>query len=828
MKTLRVQKVKNAPVHSPIERVETWFKKQGWSPFEFQRSTWDAYLQGASGLIHAPTGMGKTLAAWFGPILDTMKEQTSGDAAPPLQVLWITPLRALATDTYASLVLPLEAIDIPWTVGLRSGDTSSYQKKKMRERMPTALITTPESLSLLLSYPDVRPQFETLRCVIVDEWHELLGTKRGTQTELCLARLRALRPNLRVWGLSATLSNLDQALRTLTGPLSTTPRVLVRGEYPKKIECTTLIPEKMERFPWVGHLGLRMAPEVARAMEKKSTTLLFTNTRSQAELWFNALNLVKPEWSEHLALHHGSLDSKQRQDVENRLAAGELRGVVCTSSLDLGVDFSPVDQVIQIGSPKGVARFLQRAGRSGHQPGGVSKILGVPTHAFELIEFTAAREAIARGELEAREPLSKPLDVLAQHLVTLAHGGGFDADDMLKEVRNTEAFAALSDQEWQWVLDFVTRGGPSLRAYPQFSRVAWNGRRVEAPAERRLSHLHRMSIGTISSDASMEVRFLKGKRIGTVEESFLARLRRGETFMFGGKVLELFQIQGMTAYVRKGTSKKAAVPRWMGGRMPLSSQLAQALQKILNDARGGIFAAPELEAVRPTLELQRELSEIPALGEVLIERSHSRDGHHVFIFPFAGRLVHEGLAPLLAHRLAREKPITLTFTANDYGFELRSADPINISEQNWLKIVSLENLTDDLWACMNASELARRQFRGIARVAGLIIQGMPGTRKPLRYLQASSEMFYDVFSQHDPQNLLLEQARREVLEGQLEWKRLRATLQRLNDLRRVWKDLKRFSPFSFPLWAESIRGHLSTEEWSDRVRKMSHQLEKGA
>lgn len=813
-----------------LAAVEEWFAAQGWTPFPFQREVWDAYHSGESGLLHAPTGVGKSYAVWLAPLLEWTAAQGGPEAArlhpaPRLKVLWLTPLRALAGDTAGALRAAVVGLGLPWTVELRTGDTSSAAKQRQRSAPPSALVTTPESLSLLLSYPDSRALFAGLELVVVDEWHELMASKRGVMAELGLARLRGWNPGLRTWGLSATLANLEQAARALVGVAEQAPR-LVTGAMEKTLRVDTLIPAQIERFPWAGHLGMKLLPEVARAVGAATSTLIFTNTRAQTELWFQALIDAHPELAGAIALHHGSLEPELRRQIEERLRDGLLRCVVATSSLDLGVDFAPVDQVIQVGSPKGVARLMQRAGRSGHRPGAASRILCVPTHAFELIEFAAAREAVARGEIEARAPLEKPLDVLVQHLVTVALGGGFTAAEMLAEARTTWAYRELSEQEWLWCLGFVTHGGSALRAYPQYSKVVEEDGRYTVPS-RQIATFHRMSIGTITSDSMLKVRFAKGGSLGSVEEGFIARLRPGDRFIFAGRVLELIQVRDMTAYVRKARGGQGVVPRWMGGRMPLSSQLAGAVRRTLAAARRGEYATAELGAVRPLLELQARWSRIPAPGELLVERVKTRDGYHIFLFPLAGRLAHEGLAVLLAYRLTQDAPRSISAFVTDYGVELLCADPFP-DTLNWPRLLSPEHLLDDVLATLNTSELARRQFRDIARIAGLVFSGYPGSQKTARQLQVSSGLLYDVFRDYDPDNLLLAQARREVLEQQLDIARLRATLATLQAGEIVEVAAKRLTPLAFPIWAERFRTQVSSEEWSHRVQRMVLQLENAA
>ncbi|HWK89915.1 MAG TPA: helicase-related protein, partial [Longimicrobium sp.] len=563
-------------------------------------------------------------------------------------------------------------------------------------------------------------------------------------------------------------------------------------------------------------------------IEKSGTTLVFTNVRSQAEVWYQLLLEARPEWAGHIALHHGSLDRARREWVENGLRTGVLRCVVATSSLDLGVDFSPVDRVLQVGSPKGVARLLQRAGRSGHRPGAVSRVTCVPTNALELIEVAAARDGVEAGAVESRLPVERPLDLLAQHVVTVALGGGFRPDELKAEVRTTRAYAGLLDDEWAWVLDFVTRGGQALNAYPEFQRVVERPDGTLGVDDRDIARRHRMSIGTIVSDVSVAVQYIGGARLGTVEEGFIARMNPGDRFVFSGKPLEFVRLRDMVAWVRRAPSIKGYIPRWMGARMPLSTELAASLRARLEEASRGVFRGPEMEAIRPILEVQARWSAIPKADELLVERVKTREGYHVFFFPFEGRLVHEGLAALLAYRISRLGPISFTMSMNDYGVELLSPDPAPLEEALAADLLSPHHLLDDVPASLNATEMARRQFREIARVAGLVFQGFPHEGKTARQLQASSGLFFDVFTRYDPGNLLVSQAHREVMERQLESSRLGRTLERLSRGRVVITDPKRTPPLAFPLLVDRTREAVSSESMVDRVRRMQVALEKAA
>jgi len=817
------------PEHVAINRGAAWLAHQGWTPFAFQQEVWDAVASGESGLLHATTGAGKTYAVWLAALnayAETATTTGKKKTAPPLTVLWLTPMRALAADTERSLLAPLNDLDIGWTLGMRTGDTNSAERARQTRRLPTTLITTPESLTLQLTRRDAQENFSGLKMVVVDEWHELIGNKRGVQVQLALARLRKWNPGIIVWGLSATLGNLQHAMEVLNPQGGR----LVQGKIPKELRVDTLLPPEIERFPWAGHLGISMLPQVIQEIESSSTSLVFTNTRSQAEIWYQAILELRPDWAGLIALHHGSLDREVREWVELGLKEGRLKTVVCTSSLDLGVDFLPVERVLQIGSPKGVARLMQRAGRSGHAPGRPSRVSLVPTHSMELVEAAAAQTAIAARKVEARMSPLKPLDVLVQHLVTVALGGGFRAGELLQEVRSCWAYATLTDGEWEWALAFVQNGGSSLHAYPDYRRAIPDENGVWHVPDAHLARRHRMSVGTIVSDSSMTVKFWGkgGKSLGSVEESFIARLKPGDHFLFGGRLLELVRVQDMTAYVNRAKGKRPAVPRWNGGRMPLSTELSDAMVARLGEASRGVFDGPEMQLIKPLLDIQLDWSGLPTEQNLLAEVMVSREGWHLFLYPYAGRSVHLGLASLLAWRVSKHQPNTFSIAVNDYGFELLSATEIDWHASLTMELFSTEHLLEDVLGSLNAGELARRRFREISRISGLIFSGYPGAPKSTRQLQASSSLFYDVFRKYDPDNLLLTQAQQEVLRQELEVERLEQTLLRLQKRQLQIQTIRRPTPFGFPLLVERFRENLTSEKLADRITRMVRDLEKAA
>jgi ATP-dependent helicase Lhr and Lhr-like helicase len=817
--------------------IDAWFAARGWKVFPFQRAVWKAALAGESGLLHANTGAGKTYAVWFAAMLRGANRSRRANTG--LRVLWITPMRALAADTQRSLEtsaaeLAAASPDVigTWSIGARTGDTGAAERARQSKSLPGALITTPESLSLLLSHAAARDQFKHLDMIIIDEWHELMGSKRGVQVQLALARLKRWNPGLVVWGLSATMGNLAEARGVLLGDPA--GGVLVEGDLKKQIVVDCLVPDSVARFPWAGHLGLQMLQAVIAEIEHHEATLVFTNTRSQSELWYQNIIEARPDWAGLVALHHGSLDRDVREWVEKGLKRGDLKAVVCTASLDLGVDFLPVERVLQVGSAKGIARLLQRAGRSGHAPGRISRVTLVPTNSLELLEAAGAKRAVATRRIEARQVPNKPFDVLVQHLVTVALGGGFRAEEFYEEVKSAWSYRHLTPEEWQWALDFVARGGQSLTVYPEYKRVLPDEEGVYRVPDVKIGRRHRMGIGTIVSDAQMQVKYVSGGRIGSVEESFIGRMKPGDRFLFSGRILELVRVHEMTAYVKRSDSTRGAVSRWMGTKMPLSSELAHAALEELKLAREGIYDGPEMCALQPLLEIQARWSALPDSEVMVVESMKSREGYHLFMYPFAGRAVHTGLASLFAFRVGRIMPSTFSIAVNDYGFELLAPEAVD-----WAKIFAgttgadvglfdTSHLLEDVLDSLNATQLSQQRFREVARIAGLIFQGYPGQHKSMRQVQASSSLFFEVFRKHDSDNLLLTQAEREVLEQELELTRLRDTLVELHARRVAFCEVKRATPFGFPLMVERFREKVSTEKLADRVARMVRELEKAA
>ncbi|EON76582.1 Helicase domain protein [Lunatimonas lonarensis] len=813
--------------NNSLQPATDWFHKKGWTPFPFQVQVWNDFLAGKCGLLNAPTGSGKTYALWIPALLEYMQQNPYEWSTPRktgIQVIWVTPLRALAQDLQRAMQLCADELGVAWRVEVRNGDTTTKTRTNQKTNPPQCLVTTPETLHILLSQKDHGKWFEDLQAVVVDEWHELVGNKRGVQVQLALAYIRQFcSPSLRLWGISATIGNLEESCQILLG--DKLPAYVVKARVEKKLELRTIYPDELEKYPWSGHLGVRLIHKLMPIIEAHRSILLFTNTRAQSELWYQQLINLRPDWAGWMAIHHGSLDQSVRSWVEESLHQGKLKLVVCTSSLDLGVDFRPVDAVVQVGSPKGVARFVQRAGRSGHQPGVPSFIYFLPTNSLELIEASALRAAIESGEMEFIHAPQLTIDVLIQFLVTLSLGDGFLPEQLFDLVRSTYTFRGLSRDAFEWILTFITRGGESLGEYEEFAKVEINEAGRYLVRNKKTAMRHRLSMGTIVSDPMYKIRFKNGTYLGMVEEYFISKLKPGDRFFFAGRNLEFLRIRDLSAIVQLSKKKSNHVPSYMGGRISLTSKLASKMREILENAAHGNYYSDEIAYLKPLLELQQRLSLIPDANTLLIEQYHTDEGHHVFFFPFEGRMVHEVLVALIAYRISVSYPLTFSMAMNDYGFELLSDSTIPIEEVLEENLFSEENLESDLTDSINESEMAKLKFRDIATISGLIFQGYPGKPVAFKHLKANSGLIYSVFEEYEPDNLLLEQAHREVMDMQMEKDKILHAIRKINGQRFILKRPVKWTPFAFPIMVDRLRSSLSSESIEERVRKMQARLE---
>ena len=804
-----------------MNSVEQWFKSQNWEVQAFQKQCWKAYSQGKSGMLHAPTGSGKTYALWGGIV----EEMSRSKILPKgLHALWITPLRALGVEIQNATQKMISDINPELQVGLRTADTPQSQRTKLLKTPPFGLVTTPESVHVLLGNKEHQKYFKQLRVVVVDEWHELLGSKRGVQVELALVYLRSIIPNLRVWGISATLGNKELAREILLGP--TDNFTVVEAKIQKKIRVHSLLPKTMERFPWRGHLGTQLLPQVLKIIEKNKSTLIFTNTRAQCEIWFHRLLDEAPNLAGSIAMHHGSIDKKIRLWVEESLRNEALKVVVCTSSLDLGVDFSPVENCIQIGSPKGIGRFIQRAGRSGHQPKAESSIYFLPTHAMELIESVALQNGIKTQQIEDRIPYLNCYDVLIQFLMTLAVGAGFEPKKIYAAVTSSFCFQAMDQERWQWILNFLIRGSQSLQQYDEYKKLIPDENGLLKAANKNITLRHRLSMGTIVSGNDLKIRYRKGGYLGSIEEWFISKLKPGDTFAFSGKILELIRIHKMEVIVKKSKIKQAKIPAWMGGRMSFSAHLSDLLKKALFEDQNK--TTREFQSLVPVFEQQKKESIVPKPDELLIERFETKEGVHTLFYPFEGYAIHEAMANLMAYRISLISPISFSMSFNDYGFELLSDQAFSPEAFLDNDLFTPEYLFDDLAKSINISEMARRRFRDIALISGLVFQGYPNKPVKSKHLQSGSQLFFEVFKDYEPDNLLYQQAIEETFDHGMERGRMQLVFEELEQKTIVWKNCSQPTPFSFPLITDRIRSKLSSETVEDRIKKMYLKLEKAA
>lgn len=825
-------------------QVIKWLKTDKKRPFKFQTDTWQYYAEGYSGLVNAPTGFGKTFSVFLAVIIDELNKKADqkpsengkkakGKSSQGLKLIWITPLRSLAKDLARAMRQVCTELELDWIIAVRNGDTSQSEKLKQKKQIPEVLIITPESLHLLLAQKNTFSYFDQLHCIVADEWHELIGNKRGVMTELAISRIKGLVKDqhperlLRIWGISATIGNMEQAMEVLI-PYHDVLKTIVKSDLEKKIEIHSILPDHIDMLPWAGHLGHKLAHKLLPIIHKSKTTLIFTNTRGQAELWYQTLLAQDENLAGRLAIHHGSIDYELRNWIEEAIHTGLLKAVVCTSSLDLGVDFKPVDTVVQIGSPKGVARFLQRAGRSGHAPYETSKIYFLPTHALELVEAAAIKEAARTQDIESREPMIMTFDTLVQYLVTLAVGDGFEEDKVFFEIKQTHAFKELLPQEWKWIMQFITTGGDSLTAYNEFNKVDKDEEGLWKVKNRQIAMRHRLHIGTIVSDAMLKVKYLTGGFVGMIEESFISRMKPGSSFTLAGRVLEFIMVKEMMVLVRKSKLKQAISPSWLGGRISLTTNLGKVLRKKYNETLDKTHNDEELDFILPLFEQQSRVSHVPKNDEFLIELIHTKDGYHLFAYPFEGRQLHEIMAALIAYRLGKVQPITFSIAMNDYGFELLSEQPIPIDEKNVKALFTPLNLGDDILASINATEMARRKFRDIACISGLVFQGYPGKYIANKHLQSSTSLFFDVFSDYDKYNLLLRQAYDEAFYQQIEEPRLAAALNRIQSSKIIIIKTERYTPLCFPIKVDSLRDNMSSEELSQRIERMTAESEKSS
>jgi len=832
------------------DRFRQWFAARGWSPREHQLALLAKARDDRSALLIAPTGAGKTLAGFLPTLVELTSPSSAGaistgkglQRSRGLHTLYISPLKALAVDIARNLEAPIAEMNLPVKVETRTGDTPVSRRQRQRRYPPDILLTTPEQLALLLSSDDAPFLFSQLRRIVLDELHALVTSKRGDLLSLGLARLWRLAPQLRAIGLSATVAEPESLARFLVpqrdGASEAADIVVAGGAAAPVVEML----DTKERLPWAGHSARHALNEVYDLIKRNNTTLVFVNTRSQAEMLFQELWRMNDDGLA-IALHHGSLDVAQRRKVEDAMAAGKLRGVVCTSSLDLGVDWGDVDLVINIGAPKGASRLMQRIGRANHRIDEASRAVLVPANRFEVLECAVAIDAIAENAQDTPPLRIGALDVLAQHVLGCACGEPFLSDQLYGEVLTAAPYSSLTRVDFDDVVDFVATGGYALKSYERFARIKRDktGRwRVTNP---RVRQSYRLNVGTIVEESMLKVRLVRsrgggsgstgvlgrgGRMLGEIEEYFIEGLVVGDTFVFGGEVVRYEQLSEDQVYVSRANDADAKVPSYMGGKFPLSTYLAERVRKLLDDKRAW-NALPE--QVRDWLSLQRDISKVPGVRELLVETFPRADKHYLVCYPFEGRLAHQTLGMLLTRRMERARVRPLGFVANEYALAVWGLGDMSFMiRQGRLDLNALfdpDMLGDDLEAWLAESALMKRTFRTCAVISGLIARRFTGEEKSRRQVLFSTDLIYDVLRKHQPDHVLLRGARADAATGLLDLRRLGDMLLRIKG-RIVHKELDKVSPLAVPVMLEIGRESVYGEASDELLAEAADELVKEA
>ncbi|UPJ59211.1 ligase-associated DNA damage response DEXH box helicase [Bradyrhizobium sp. 192] len=843
------------------DRFNAWFAARGWSPRVHQLALLEKAREDRSALLIAPTGAGKTLAGFLPTLVELSQQPIEREAGEKkslvstgrsvqrsggLHTLYISPLKALAVDIARNLERPIAEMALPIKVETRTGDTPVSRRQRQRRYPPDVLLTTPEQLALLLSSDDAPFLFSSLKRIVLDELHALVTSKRGDLLSLGLARLWRLAPQMRAIGLSATVAEPDQLARFLVpqpdGKEAAADIVIAGGAAPPEVEML----DTRERLPWAGHSARHALPEIYELIKANKTTLVFVNTRSQAEMLFQNL------WSMNddglaIALHHGSLDVAQRRKVEDAMSAGRLRGVVCTSSLDLGVDWGDVDLVVNIGAPKGSSRLMQRIGRANHRLDDASRAVLVPANRFEVLECRVAIDAIAENAQDT-PPLRKGgLDVLAQHVLGCACGEPFLSDELYAEVRTAAPYADLSRPDFDDVVDFVASGGYALKTYERFARIKQDKEGRWRVANPKVRQSYRMNVGTIVEDDMLKVRLVRsrgggqgkaggstgviargGRLLGEIEEAFIEGLSPGDTFVFSGEVVRYETLVEDQVYVSRAHDKDPKVPSYMGGKFPLSTYLAERVRRLLDDARAW-RGLPE--QVRDWLSLQKDVSSVPAVRELLVESFPRANKHYIVCYPFEGRLAHQTLGMLLTRRLERARARPLGFVANEYAVAIWALGDLSFMIRDGRidlnALFDPDMLGDDLEAWLAESALMKRTFRNCAIISGLITRRHTGEEKSRRQVLFSTDLVYDVLRKHQADHVLLRAARADAATGLLDLRRLSDMLVRIHG-RITHRELDRVSPLAVPVMLEIGRESVYGEAADELLAEAADELVKEA
>ncbi|SFV18748.1 ATP dependent helicase, Lhr family [Bradyrhizobium arachidis] len=853
----RILKIPAEPATLLPDRFNAWFAARGWSPREHQLALLEKAREDRSALLIAPTGAGKTLAGFLPTLVELSAQPVERNAGAKqnlvstgrtvqrtggLHTLYISPLKALAVDIARNLERPIAEMGLPIKVETRTGDTPVSRRQRQRRYPPDVLLTTPEQLALLLSSDDAPFLFGSLKRIVLDELHALVTSKRGDLLSLGLARLWRLAPQMRAIGLSATVAEPDQLARFLVpqpeGKEVAADIVVAGGAAPPEVEML----DTRERLPWAGHSARHALPEIYELIKANKTTLVFVNTRSQAEMLFQNL------WSMNddglaIALHHGSLDVAQRRKVEDAMSAGRLRGVVCTSSLDLGVDWGDVDLVVNIGAPKGSSRLMQRIGRANHRLDEASRAVLVPANRFEVLECRVAIDAIAENAQDTPPLRTGALDVLAQHVLGCACGEPFFSDELYGEVRTAAPYANLSRQDFDDVVDFVASGGYALKTYERFARIKQDKEGRWRVANPKVRQSYRMNVGTIVEDDMLKVRLVRsrsggtgstgviargGRLLGEIEEAFIEGLSPGDTFVFSGEVVRYETLVEDQVYVSRAHDKDPKVPSYMGGKFPLSTYLAERVRRLLDDGRAW-KGLPE--QVRDWLSLQKDVSRVPAVRELLVESFPRANKHYIVCYPFEGRLAHQTLGMLLTRRLERARARPLGFVANEYAVAIWGLGDLSFMIRDGRidlnALFAPDMLGDDLEAWLAESALMKRTFRNCAIISGLIARRHTGEEKSRRQVLFSTDLVYDVLRKHQADHVLLRAARADAATGLLDLRRLGDMLARIQG-RITHRELDHVSPLAVPVMLEIGRESVYGEAADELLAEAADELVKEA
>ncbi|OAF12794.1 ligase-associated DNA damage response DEXH box helicase [Bradyrhizobium neotropicale] len=853
----RILKISAEPAALLPDRFQAWFAGRGWSPREHQLALLEKAREDRSALLIAPTGAGKTLAGFLPTLVELSSsslEARAGESgkvistgrgvqrAGGLHTLYISPLKALAVDIARNLERPIAEMGLPVKVETRTGDTPVSRRQRQRRYPPDILLTTPEQLALLLSSDDAPFLFSSLKRIVLDELHALVTSKRGDLLSLGLARLWRLAPGIRAIGLSATVAEPDQLARFLVpqpeGKEAAADIVIAGGAAPPLVEML----DTRERLPWAGHGARHALPEVYELIKQNKTTLVFVNTRSQAEMLFQDLWRMNDDGLA-IALHHGSLDVAQRRKVEDAMAAGKLRGVVCTSSLDLGVDWGDVDLVVNIGAPKGSSRLMQRIGRANHRLDEASRAVLVPANRFEVLECSVAIDAIAENAQDTPPLRTGALDVLAQHVLGCACGEPFLSNELYGEVRTAAPYADLARQDFDDVVDFVATGGYALKTYERFARIKRDKQGRWRVANPKVRQSYRLNVGTIVEEPMLKVRLVRsrstgsgstgaiargGRVLGEIEEYFIEGLSPGDTFVFGGEVVRYEALAEDQVYVSRANDRDPKVPSYMGGKFPLSTYLAERVRRLLDDKRAW-NGLPE--QVRDWLSLQKDVSRVPGVRELLVETFPRGSRHYLICYPFEGRLAHQTLGMLLTRRLERARARPLGFVANEYAVAIWGLGDASFMIRNGqLDLDALfapDMLGDDLEAWLAESALMKRMFRNCALISGLIARRFTDEDKSRRQVLFSTDLVYDVLRKHQADHVLLRAARADAATGLLDLRRLGAMLARIQG-RITHRELDHVSPLAVPVMLEIGRESVYGEAADELLAEAADELVKEA